>query len=106
MSANPDTAQTGEEKRNVTVHIFGNEYPIAGAKDPVYVEKLARYLDGKMKDIARGSTLLSAGKVAVLAALNIADELHGLRASYQRLKEGAMERIERIDKKIDARLQK
>ena len=106
MSANPSAAQTGEEKKTVTVQIFGNEYPIVGVKDPSYVEELARYLDGKMKDIARGSSLLSSGKVAVLAALNIADELHRLRMQHQRLKEGTLERLSRMNKKIDAQIQK
>ena len=106
MSANPGTGQTGEEKKNVTVQIFGNEYPIAGVKDPHYVEELARYLDGKMKDIARGSTLLSSGKFAVLAALNIADELHFLRAGHQRLKEHALSGLSSIQKKIDEQLQR
>jgi cell division protein ZapA (FtsZ GTPase activity inhibitor) len=95
-----------DEKRNITVQIFGSEYPIAGAKDPAYVQSLARYVDNQMKDIAKGSSLLSSGKVAILAALNMADELFILKARHEKLKEIISEKLSAIAKKIDSYLEK
>ncbi len=97
---------TGEEKKNVTVQIFGSEYPISGAKDPAHVEELARYVDSKMKDIAKGSPLLSAGKVAILAALNMADEFFRLRDKHYLLQEKSTHRLADLIKKIDGQIQK
>ena len=58
-----------------TVQIFGQEYKIRGFEDKSYVEKVAGYVDGKMGELAEGSSSLSRERLAVLAALNIADEL-------------------------------
>ncbi len=95
-----------EEKKNVTVRIFGNEYPLAGVKNPAYMEELARYVDTKMNDVAKGSALLSSGKIAVLAALNMADELHRLRESKEGLRSLALGKLAALGEKIDHQLKK
>ncbi len=58
-----------------SVQIFGQEYKIRGFEDKSYVEKVASYVDGKMRELAQGSSSLAPERLAVLAALNIADEL-------------------------------
>jgi len=58
-----------------TVHIFGHEYKIKGYADKNYIESIAKYVDEKMKEVAESTALTSQERVAVLAALNIADEL-------------------------------
>ena len=69
--------------RIVTVDIHGQRYPIKSSLDAAYVAELAAYVDQKMKlalqECPSGDTL----KVAVLAALNIADEY--FRAGDERL---------------------
>jgi cell division protein ZapA len=60
---------------SVTVSIFGHEYTLKGEADADYVQKVARFVDRKMKEVAENSTLASTTKVAILAAINIADEL-------------------------------
>lgn len=62
-------------KRTILVNIFGTEYPIRGAEDAEYVQKVAMYVDAKMREVAVTSSLRSTTQVAVLAALNIVDEL-------------------------------
>ena len=57
----------------VTVEILGQRYPIRSALDTGYVSELARYVDEKMRTASTRSTGDSV-RVAVLAALNIADE--------------------------------
>jgi cell division protein ZapA len=63
----------------VKVQIFGQTYTIRGELDEHYVQKLAAYVDEKMSAIADVTTTVDTQKVAVLAALAIADELHTIR---------------------------
>ena len=64
-----------QEPESVTVTIFGQEYTLKGDADPDYVRKVARFVDERMNEVARGSTMAATAKVAILAAVNIADEL-------------------------------
>jgi len=67
--------------RNVVkVNIFGTEYPIKGDSDVNYIQDVASYVNNKMIDIEKSLTVKSSLKVAILAALNIADELYKERA--------------------------
>ena len=63
------------ELESVTVKIFGSEYTLKGGSDPEYVEKVASFVNDRMNEVARGSSVASTAKVAILAAVNIADEL-------------------------------
>jgi len=63
----------------VKVQIFGQTYTIRGELDERYVQRLAAYVDGKMSAIAAATATVDTQKVAVLAALAIADELHTIR---------------------------
>lgn len=65
--------------QRVKVEIFGQTYIIAGDLDEAYVEKLAHCVDEKMKMVAQATQTVDTTKVAVLAALAIADELHSAR---------------------------
>ena len=69
-----------KDTRVVTVDIGGQRYPIRSALEPTYVAELAAYVDEKMRLAARETTTGDTLKVAVLAALNIADELFRARA--------------------------
>jgi len=63
------------ESKSVTVTIYGQDYTLRGDADSTYVEKVASLVDRKMREIASRSELASTGKVAILAAVNLADEL-------------------------------
>jgi len=62
------------ETRVVHVDIHGHRYPIRSGLDPTYVVQLASYVDEKMRLAAKESPAGDTLKLAVLAALNIADE--------------------------------
>lgn len=62
------------ESRIIHVEIHGQRYPIRSGLEPQYVAELAAYVDEKMRLAARESQSGDTLKVAVLAALNIADE--------------------------------
>ncbi len=69
------------EKSRVVVTIFGKEYSILSEVDPEYIQKAANYLDSRMKEVAGSYPNIAESRVAVLAALNIADELFRSRES-------------------------
>jgi len=76
------------------VRIFGNEYGIRGEADPEYIEKVAQYVDARMREVSERMEIASHSRVAVLAAVNIADEL--LRSREPSPSEEESERINRL----------
>jgi cell division protein ZapA len=71
------------------VEIFGQTYAVRAGDDPGYVESVAAYVDQQMRDVSRTSGAVDSVRIAVLAALTIADELFRARA------EGGGDQIER-----------
>jgi cell division protein ZapA len=76
----------------VTVDIYDQTYHLRG-EDPAYIEALAEIVDGKMRAVSASGSTVDSLRVAVLAALNIADELMRLQAKYRAL-DGSMSRTE------------
>ena len=62
-------------KRSVAVPIAGQNYTIKSDADEAYVQSLATLVDQKVREVQRGAKTAPAHAVAVLAALQIADEL-------------------------------
>lgn len=67
----------------VRVEIYDQEYNMKGALDAEYIQKLAKFLDAKMRSIAARTRTVDSLRVAVLAGLNLADEYHQLEAKYE-----------------------
>jgi len=63
------------ELESVTVTIFGKSYTLKGGADSDYVQEVAAFVNERMKEVADSSAVTSTSKVAILAAVNIADEL-------------------------------
>jgi cell division protein ZapA len=63
---------------SVRVEIFDQAYNLRGS-DADYIIKLADYVDSKMRAVAEQTNTIDTVRLAVLAALNIADEFHLLR---------------------------
>ncbi len=77
-----------KEKRNITeVEIYRESYKIVNDALPKYTQSLAKYVDARMKDISQSTSTISSMKVAVLAALNIADELFKVKKELKTEKE-------------------
>ncbi len=66
------------EKVDTKVEIFGQSYVIRGEADSEYTQKLAEYVDKKMREVATKASSISSLNAAILAALNIANELFEL----------------------------
>ena len=69
-----------DSKNVVQVQIFGHSYTIRGEADEDYITSVATYVDRKMREITEKLPVASLSKVAILASLNIADELFKERA--------------------------
>jgi cell division protein ZapA len=64
-----------DSKNVVQVQIFGHSYTIRGEADHEYIMEVSAYVDRKMREITERLPVASLSKVAILASLNIADEL-------------------------------
>lgn len=90
-----------DASRVVSVEIAGQRYPIRSGLDPEYVNRLAVYVDDKMRAAADSAPTGDAVRLAVLAALNIADELFRCRDS-SRTKDGEIaERASELERLLD-----
>ncbi|MBI3670861.1 MAG: cell division protein ZapA [Acidobacteria bacterium] len=81
--------------KRVRVEIYNQTYNIGGELEESYVAELGAYVDAKMRAVAAATQTVDSLKVAVLAALAIADELHSLRREQTELEEPLRERAER-----------
>src|SRR2546426_12802464 len=66
----------------VRVEIFDQAYNLRGS-DPDYILKLAEYVDTKMRAVSQQTHTVDTARLAVLAAINIADEFHLLRRKLE-----------------------
>lgn len=66
----------------VRVEIYDQVYNLRGM-DAEYILKLAEFVDGKMRSVAEQTSTVDSLRLAVLAALNIADEYHLLKKKYE-----------------------
>ena len=77
-TATKDQAVKDAQNASVRVEIFDQAYNLRGS-DPEYILKLAEYVDSKMRAVAEATNTIDTVRLAVLAALNIADEYHLLK---------------------------
>ena len=94
----------GQEEKTVRVSIFGEEYPLRGDANTEYMLRVAEYVDRSMRTVAEKCVHLSTAKVAVLAAINIADELFRERSDSQKQLTDVEEKANDILDWLDAKL--
>ncbi len=84
---------------SVRVNIFNQTYSLRSASgDGDHVERVARLVDERMRAVASGLAVHDVAKVAVLTALNLADELEGLRNFYETELRGMLTRAQEEDR--------
>ena len=81
-TATKDQIVKDAQNASVRVEIFDQAYNLRGS-DPQYILKLAEYVDAKMRAVAEATNTIDTVRLAVLAALNIADEYHLLKKKQQ-----------------------
>ncbi len=90
-----------DTKNLVEVQIFGHSYTIRGEADQSYILDVAAYVDRKMREITGKLPVASLSKVAVLASLNIADELFKERALREQRDQELSDRAARLNAVLD-----
>jgi cell division protein ZapA len=87
--------------RIIPVEIHGQRYPIKSSLDQEYVARLARYVDDRMRVAADSTPTGDSLRLAILAALNIADELFRCK-EHDRVRHGELaERAGEIERLLD-----
>jgi len=85
----------------VMVDIQGLRYPVRSALEPSYVQQLARFVDERMQAAASAVPIGESTKLAVLAALNIADEHFRGRDDESRAAADLLDRAAELERLID-----
>jgi cell division protein ZapA len=67
----------------IRVEIYNQTYNIRSDGDSEYITQLAEFVDSRMREISSGTLTVDSLKVAILAALHIADELHRLKRLHE-----------------------
>jgi len=89
---------------SVRVEIFDQVYNLRGS-DGDYILKLAEYVDGKMRAVSQQTATVDSVRLAVLAALNIADEYHLLKRRLEPPSPEARQRASKLSSALDEVLQ-
>lgn len=90
----------------VEVDIFGGTYQVRGEKDAEYLRGLAELVDRKMREIAEKISAADTAKVAILAALNLADELSQGRRQQEGDDDEIQERVTQLTERLETALKK
>ena len=85
----------------VTVEIGGQRYPIRSGLDPTYVGELAAYVDQKMRAASVAAPTSDMLGLAILVALNIADEYFRSRQQHSHVNGDINERAMRLEQLVD-----
>lgn len=94
----------GERPENTRVNIYGREYSIRGEGDPAYIAEIAHFLDMRMRQMTENVTMTSTAKVAILASLNIIDELFSRTSQLEEMEDAHHMLLSSLADRIDSAL--
>src|SRR5882757_5714450 len=83
QSFNKSSMEATTSSPTIRVEIYNQTYNIRSDGDTEYIVQLAEFVDSRMREISSGTLTVDSLKVAILAALHIADELHRLKNMYE-----------------------
>ena len=95
----------GEDRHSIEVSLLGSSFTIQSKYDPAYMAEVIGFLQGKIREVQTGSTIRDNLKIALLAALNVVDELFRLKArpeesDSRQIKEITERLIDTIDQSL------
>jgi len=93
-----------ERPENTRVNIYGREYSIRGEGDPAYIAEIAHFLDMRMRQMTENVAMTSTAKVAILASLNIIDELFSRTAQLEEMEDSRKMLFSSLADRIDEAL--
>ncbi|HWG57424.1 MAG TPA: cell division protein ZapA [Candidatus Acidoferrales bacterium] len=88
------------------LEIYDQIYNLSAGDDEERLAQLASYVDGKMRAVADASHTVDSVKVAVLAALNIADEFFALRERHEQIEGPLRKRVEKCVNMVEKALER
>src|ERR1700694_785339 len=91
----------GDASPTIKVEIYDQAYTVRSDGDPQYLKELAEYVDLRMREISSGTLTVDSRKVAILAALYIADELHQLQKIHNSADEQLASRSTECSEMLD-----
>jgi len=101
-----DGSVTETLPQTIKVEIYNHIYNIRGDDNNDYVQQLAAYVDEKMREISSNTLTVDSLRVAILAAVNIADELHQLKKQNEEMDKVLGERSGQFSSLLDQYLKK
>jgi cell division protein ZapA len=96
-----DRNTDGAASPTIKVEIYDQAYTVRSDGDPDYLKELAEYVDQRMREISSGTLTVDSRKVAILAALYIADELHQLKKLHEQADEQLATRSTECSEMLD-----
>jgi cell division protein ZapA len=88
------------ELTRVETRIYDNDYVITGEASEDYINRVSGYVDSRMKELSRAFPEASSTKLAILTAVNIADEFFQLKENPSKESSPTVELEERARKLI------
>jgi cell division protein ZapA len=88
-------------ERRTDVEIFGERYTLRAGEGEEYLHRVSEYVDRKFHEVAKEGPTLVPSKVAVLASLNIADELFKQQEAARRIEETILARLDGLFALLD-----
>jgi cell division protein ZapA len=88
----------------VRIDIYDQSYNVHGENEE-HLRELAAYVDGKMREVAEATRMVDSLKVAVLAALNMADELFAMRQRQSEIEGPLRKRVEKCVAMVERALE-
>lgn len=87
------------------IEIYGQQYNVRADENEDQLKELAAFVDTKMREVAEATHTVDSVRVAVLAALNIADELHTLQARLEVIDGPLQKRVEKCVTMVEKALE-
>ncbi len=88
--------------RRAEITILGQKYVVKSDQDEVQLQQVAKYVDAKLRELQRGGHVNTV-RVAVMGALNIANEYFLFRRRMEYLLDQMEERTDRLSELLDER---
>lgn len=101
----PTMAAARPGSTNVKIEIYDQSYNVSADQNEEYLKELAAYVDGKMRTVGEATRTVDSLKVAVLAALNIADEMFTLRQRQDEMEGPLRKRVEKCVAMVEKALE-
>lgn len=91
-------------KKQIEIKVLGQKFTIRSDSDEDYVHEVAQFVDQKMTEVASSSKTVSSLNIAILAAMNIADEFMKYKKDKEKVCDIAEKKIKSVIELIDLQI--